>query len=383
MALAMFFVETAIIVRDMGMGEALIQREVVEDRHLSSVFWISVIFSVLLTVLLNLGAPLIAVFFKSEELVPLLMCVSSIILINALYEVHRNWFRRELLFARVAKVEVLKMLGYCVVSVFCAFKGMGVWSLAIGMVAGDVAAWILCWYLCPWKPKAAIDWMAFKELFVFGRSVLGTGVLSQISFRVDAVLIGRMLGASVLGVYNVAVRLITVPSKSLGHVINDVSLPVFSKAQNEDIKLGRWYLMAVQAISLGVFPILVGLAALAPEFVGLVLGEKWMDSVVPIRLLCVVGMARSIGPVTASLMKAKGRPDIEFKWNILRLCMTAVFVSVGALYGINGVAAGLGIWSVIGGSFFWYIGRRMIHLTSKPFLAALAPAVIASLLMHV
>ncbi|SQI22967.1 Lipopolysaccharide biosynthesis protein WzxC [Salmonella enterica subsp. arizonae] len=117
--------------------------------------------------------------------------------------------------------------------------------------------------------------------------------------------------------------------------------PAFAKIQDDTEKLRVNFYKLLSVVGIINFPALLGLMVVANNFVPLVFGEKW-NSIIPIlQLLCVVGLLRSVGNPIGSLLMAKARVDISFKFNVFKtfLFIPAILIG-GHLAGAIGVTLG-------------------------------------------
>ena len=144
-------------------------------------------------------------------------------------------------------------------------------------------------------------------------------------------------------------------------VITKVAFPVFSRIQNETERIKRVYLKILQLLSIFNFPMMIGLAVVAPVAVPVIFGEQWLPSIILIQILTIVGLLRSIGNPVGSLLLAKGRADLGFKWN-LGLTVTQIpGLYIGAeLGGAVGVAIAFSILMVLYSIFNYLILIRTL-----------------------
>ena len=201
-----------------------------------------------------------------------------------------------------------------------------------------------------------------KSYLAFGSHVMGSSVLNYIDTNVDYLVVGRMIGASALGYYTLAYNLITFPLYKISTIITRVTFPAFSKIQNDNQTLRTGYLKVVRYISMITFPMLAGMFVVAPEFIMVVYGSKWTPMILTLQILCLAGALKSIGTTVGTILLSKGRPDIQFKWNILTVIVLTIAVLLGVKYGIEGVAAMVTISAVLLFSIIQRITNKLIDL---------------------
>ncbi|MFQ5905079.1 MAG: lipopolysaccharide biosynthesis protein, partial [bacterium] len=341
-------------------------------------FWANIAGGLVLFGICTAMAPLAARFFKNELVAPVLIVSSIGLLISSFGVVHRASLLRRLDFKAVAVADIGSSFGYGTVSILLAALGFGVWALVYGTLFGSFVGVVLWWIGFRWRPSFSFSGQKFLDLFRFGANVMGTGIVGYCHQNVDYLVIGRRLGAFPLGIYTLAFKLVSLPLTKISYVVTGVTFPAFSRMQDDDARLRRGYTKTVRYISLFAFPVLAGLMLLAPQFVRVIYGPKWLGAVIPLRIMCVLGMLKAVGTTVGSVLKAKGRPDIEFKYNLLLLVGMSLAVLTGSLHGIVGVALAVTLLVVIAFPMIQAVTNRLITLSFKDYLRSLWPAAFAS-----
>jgi O-antigen/teichoic acid export membrane protein len=173
------------------------------------------------------------------------------------------------------------------------------------------------------------------------------------------------------------------PLTQISSIITRVTFPTFSTIQDDNARLRAGYLKAIKYTSLITFPMLAELAVIAPEFIPIVIGEKWMPMVLPLQILCIAGVLKSVGTHVGTILLSKGRSDIQFKWNIFAAIVLPIAILVGVQQGITGVATAI---TVVGSFLFLIIQKianRLIDLSFHDFFKALYPAAAGSTILIV
>jgi PST family polysaccharide transporter len=370
-------------VRELGLSAAIVQKKELDQMHLSSSFWANIMGGLVLFGICALAAPIASRFFRDPIVAPILIVSSTSLVISSFGAVHRASLLRNLRFKAIAVAEVGISLAYGFVAIAMAALGFGVWSLVGGTLFGSGVGVILWWSVLRWRPALEFSWRKFLELFRFGANVMGSGLVGYFSHNIDYLVIGRRLGAFPLGIYTLAFKLISFPLTRVSYMVTDVAFPAFSRIQGEDARLRRGYTRTVSYLSLIIFPLLFGLMVLAPEFVRVVYGPKWTPAILPLRVMCVLGMLKGVGTTVGSILKAKGRPDVELKYSILFLSGMVAAVLLGSRYGIAGVALAITVLALLAFPVIQLVTNRMIGLSSREYLGSLLPAFVSSALMSV
>ncbi len=383
--IGMALIFTALIqtVNELGLSAAIIQRKDISKKHLSTSFWISIFTGVTLCIVAVIASSFIADFFKERLVQPVISILSIGFILGSFGVVHRALLEKKIDFKNVTITEVGAAAFSGIVSVVLALLGFGVWSLVIGSLMGNLGRTVFLWLRCPWRPLMIFDFRSFKELFSFGKNVMGSRILNYVDSNADYLLIGKFLSATSLGLYTLAYQMAIFPLLRISSIITRVTFPAFSIIQDNNAKLRVGYLKAIKYTSLVTFPLLAGLAVVAPKFIPIVVGEKWISMILPLQILCVSGALKSIGTHVGSILLSKGRSDIQFKWNIFTSIVIPVAVVIGVRYGIIGVATTITVMSLSLFLIIQKITNRLIDLSFYEFFRALYPGAVCSVILIV
>ena len=303
---ALIVISLSAIVSQLGMGTALVQRPVLEPRHIDTAFTASFLFDSTLGAVVWLSAPLAASFFKNDGVEPVLRALAWVFPANGLSTVAQCLMKRELRFKELANLDVASYgAGYGVVGVPLALMGYGVWSLvAAQMVQSTVKTAILLWWR---RPRIRMpDRRAFIELMYFGTGFTVAKIANQIAAQGDYLVVGRFLGPQALGYYGRAYTFMSSPANGFATVLDAVLFPVMAKVQTESIRLAAAFRRAIALLSLVFLPLSVACILLAPEVVHILLGPKWTPVVAPFQVLAAGMMFRSNSKIADALARATG-----------------------------------------------------------------------------
>ncbi len=369
------FIET---VNDIGLSAAIIQKKEITEKHLSTAFWVGLMLGGGLFALAVLASPFIAGFFGEPLLRSIVVVLSLSFIFGSFGIVHRTMLMKRIDFRKIAITEIWTAGIAGIVSLVLAILGYGVWSLVLGSVMASLGSSALLWVLCPWRPSRILDRESFLDLFGYGKNAMGSQILGYIDTNIDYLLIAKFLDATSLGLYTLAFQMAVFPFRRISRIIGRVTFPAFSAIQddNEQIRLG--YLKTVSYTSLMTFPMLAGLAVVAPVFIPVVIGENWVPMVLPLQILSVYGILKSVEANANPVLMGKGRPDLYVRYEILSVFVISLAIYLGMTFGITGVAAAITL--AVCGLFFVIqtIANRLIGLKYAAIVRAVLPAAIGS-----
>jgi len=255
--------------------------------------------------------------------------------------------------------------------------GFRYWTLVLGSLLGTLIGTSLI--LTARRYRFA--WPRLTELshaFRFTGDIVASRLAWYCYSNADFVISGRVLGAPALGAYNIAWSLANSPVEKITSVVNGVAPALFSRVQHEKAMLRRYLLHLTEGISLITFPLSIGLALVAQDFIVPVLGQKWQGAVTPLRLLALYVAVRSIAPVVPLVLNVLGETRFAM-WNSLAAALilpTAFYL--GSRWGNTGIAAAwLIVYPVIAVPLFHRALDR-IELKWANYLLTLFPSLAAS-----
>ena len=339
-AVALVAINYLSVLKDLGLGVALIQRRENVAQAANTVFTINVLLGLFLSALIIPLAPFVATYFRDPQVIPVLRWMGISFIINALGSVHTNWLVRDLDYRRKIVPELGGALLKGAISIGMAYLGYGVWSLVFGQIAGALASVILVWIVLPWRPRLALDTNVAGSLMKFGASVTLIDIITQITDNLDYIIVGRLFGLVPLSIYTLAYRLPEMLLIGNLWVMGGVVFPAFSSIQNRPEEMRRGFLASVRFVELIAVPVCLGLFIAADPIVRVVFGDQWLEAIPVLRVLAIYAWVYSLGYHVGGFYKAIGRPDILLKLSLLTLVIIVPSLLIGARLGIIGVAAG-------------------------------------------
>ena len=281
-----------------GFQSALIQKK--DDvRDYLDVAWTALaIRGVLLFSVLFVTAPLIAKFFNSTQAELVIMVIAVNMLITGFGNIGIVFFQKELEFNKQFTYEFSATIVDLVVSITLAFILRNVWALVWGGMAKNVTRFILSYILHSYRPRLRFDKDKFRDLFGFGIWISGSTILIFLITQGDDIFVGKMLGVTALGFYQMAYLLSNLPSTEIADVISRVTFPAYSRLQDDLMKLREAYLKVLQVTAYVSIPLAGGIFILSYEFTQIFLGEKWLPMVPAIQILALAGLIGSISATT-------------------------------------------------------------------------------------
>jgi len=350
MGIALLTMSTLETFSQTGFQQALIQKKEDIESYLNSAWTVLILRGFILFIILYFIAPYAAIFFNSPEAKPIIQVIGFAILIRALTNIGVIYFQKELEFNKQFIYQFSGTLADFIVAISAVLILKNVWALVLGLLAGNVVRCFVSYLIHPYRPHLSKDLGKAKELFGFGKWVMGSSILVFLITQGDDIFVGKILGTTALGFYQLAYRISNMSATEITNVISQVTFPAYSKLQDSIPKLKEAYLKVLQVTAFLSFPIAGLIFALAPDFTKIFLGEKWMPMVPAMMILVWWGVIRGLVGAMSPVFMSIGKPKIVTKmqffqsvllifliypltlhWNILGTSV-AVFLSALAMF---------------------------------------------------
>jgi len=343
MALAYMVIGFIAMFQTIGLPQALVQRDVIDEDHKSTAFWTTLLMGFVLAGVMILLAGPAAVFFKEEAVRGVMYLLSVTMVFGTVGSVPSALLQRRIDFKRLFWPDIVGAVVYGGVGITMAFLGYSYWSLAWASIARGFTGTAVVVSLAGYVPRLAYSVSALRDLLDFGACLTWKSVVGWAALNVDYFIVGRYLPTAALGLYKKAYQWIEYPIRNVAQPAAQVMFPSLSRLQGELERMKyalRQYLSGVTLVSL---PMLAVFAAAAPDLVPAVFGDQWAGAIVPAQILCVVGLLRSVMVPLGTAITARGYVRGYAITDTVHLAALAAGVLVGVGSGIVGVC-----WGVFG-----------------------------------
>jgi O-antigen/teichoic acid export membrane protein len=380
-ALGMVIYSLAGLFSDLGISASLIQaKEQIADQANAS-FWLNLIIGAALTLLTIAIAPWVGHFYKNPLVTPLLQVQGLSFFLNGLGTVQSVLLTKNMAFKQLARIDIVSGMSERTLALIFAFTGFAAWSLVLPSIMLVPVRTVMLWRASSFRPRWHLGREQWSRIFHFGKHVFATTLLRYININGDYFIIGKLMGATPLGIYTFAYNLANWPIENIVWVLNKISFPAFSKLQDQREELQKVYRRIIESVSLLSFPIMLGMLAVADQLVIQVYGEKWREGILPLKIIIGFMLVRTIASPGGGILLARGKPKIEFYFNLVQMPLLLTAIVIGAQHGIVGVATGMAAVLGIMGMVFIRIAQSQIQLGWRAFWSDIQPGLLCSLLM--
>lgn len=379
----LIFSGLALVLTDLALGSALIQQRRINEADRSTVFWTSAAAGLLLTVVAAALSGVVASFYGAAEIAPLFAAFSVTFLLSGISTTQASLLQRELRFRSLETRMIIATLVGGVVGVSLAFLGFGAWAVVLQAITASIVSTVLLWLYSSWRPSLVFSIGSLRRLGGNAAKLFGAQFLYFVSRNTDALLIGRFLGPSALGIYSIAFNLMLFPVTRIAGPIRAVLFPAFSRVQDDAERMRTGWERGNQLVGAAAMPVMLGIVAVAPDFVPVVLGDQWGGAIRVVQILAIVGLVQSLQTVGTSTLTAAGHMGTLFAFTLASYAASVLAFFVGVSGGINGVAVAFAVASVALFPVFVFLSGRAVGGSLLDFVRSMAGITASAIAMLV
>lgn len=382
MALVTFVLGFMSLFMDMGLTSAILHKQDISKKEYASLYWLNVLFSIAIVLLIYLLSPFISSFYREPELTNLIRLMSLSVIFSALGRQFKTIEQKNLNFKYIAVADMTGSVVALITGILLAIKGYGVYSLVIGGLAQYLVSNILFLFkgIMVEGVLFHFNYQETQKFIKIGMYQVGGQFINYFNRDLDILIIGKFLGAEVLGGYSLAKQLVRRPLQIVTPIINRICMGIFPKHQNNKPKLRAYFLTLFKGM--GAFNAFVFgfIAVFANYLIILLYGPDYISIVPLVQLFVIVTFLRSMGNLVGILVITTGRTDSEFYWNIFVTFLMPVTVIAGAVISVNMVIVFISVLQLALLIPAWYIFyKKQLGLSLMPYMKShLLPAILVS-----
>lgn len=376
MGIALIVVQFARRFAYFGFNMAIVQRKSITKEHIDTVFVVNLVLMSLTTLVLIAISPFLSTFFNNPKVGPIISVISFNFFLTAFSGMPTALLSRSMKFKEVGIVQTTDYSVHLITPIFLALAGFGVWSMVYGTLLGTFASFVVGVYLSGWRPGFRFRKSALNDVFSFGIWANFLSYLKYFINNVDYFFIAKLLNATMLGYYERAFNLMSIPRKNLVRRFNSVLFSAYSRLQDDEEKMLRVVHKVTSSVSVVVYPLMIWLFFAAPSFITVLYGAKWKLTIVPLQIMCLSGLLNTFSMVYHPVLLAKGVVKECTIRDLAYLIVLAISVLIGIKWGINGVASGVAFSSIIYIILNLHLVKKVLKLNYIQFLEAQKSALV-------
>jgi polysaccharide transporter, PST family len=367
------------LIQDLGLNQAVIQRERISHAQLSALYWISLLLSLIVAVAFAAFAPVIAWFFGDVRLTGLTLAFSTLIVMGGAQSQPFVVLNRQLRFKALAALDIVAATASSTVGVMVAWMTSSYWALFAASLASVLTSLVSVWIVGGFRPGKPSFEGEFRHIIKFGSELSGFNIVNYFARNADNLLIGKFYGSEQLGYYDRAYRLLLFPISQILAPLGRVVLPLLARLQSDPERYRKAYIEAVSLVMMATQPGLVFSIVFAKDVFLIVLGAQWAAAVPIFQWLGVAGLIQVMTSTLGWLFISQGRGSDFFRIGLFNALATVASFVIGLRWGPLGVAIAYTItnYIVLVPVSCWSSGQRG-PVSTQDLVTAVIPHLIAT-----
>ncbi|WP_193178613.1 lipopolysaccharide biosynthesis protein [Oricola nitratireducens] len=364
-----------------GIPEALIQRQEIDPLHLDSAFWFLAAVGAALASLVWAFSGVLADAFGQPEIVGLIRWGSLIVVIQALAAVPAAVLKRNLQFRLFALRTLTGTAVGGTVGIAMAIAGFGMWSIVSMQISKAAVETTVILLGSAWHPRLKFSYAHCRELFPFAAPIVAQSLWSLANNEMPKIILGTFLGPSAVGIYALARRPLDLLVEAFVGPMVTVTMPAVARIQNEPDKIDTFFNAAIRTTGIVGFPAFMGFAAIAPVAIPLVFGEQWVNGVLAVQIIMLVGLQRTIDGICAFTILALGHSRLILRFDVAYTFIAGALMTIAAQFNLEATIAALAAGNFLLLPVFLYYAQRIAGIDVMRPLAVYPRLAIATAAM--
>ena len=368
-----------------GLATSLIQKKEADNKDFSTIFFFSLVVSVVLYGVLFLSAPLIADFFEAynrELLIRVIRVMGLQLIILAVNSVQSAYVSRTMQFRRFFWSTLGGTLLSAVVGIWMAYAGFGVWALVAQYLVKMLGSTLVLWFTVRWRPNWQFSFERFKGLYSYGWKIFAASMIKVLYNDLRSIVIGKFFSSAQLAFYNKGQSFPQLVETNVTGTIDSVFFPAIAKKQSSKEEMLSMLRRTVKVSAFILMPLLTGLAAVAAPLVEVLLTEKWLPCAFFVQILSFSFLLSPVEIENLQAIKAIGRSDLVLKLEIIKKAVGVLLLIAAIPLGVEAIAVSLLIGNVFAAVVNGYPNRRLIGYSYRKQLADVLPSILMSAVMY-
>lgn len=375
-------VTVLLVIVDGGFSQSLVRHRNPGPYDYKSVFIFNLLVATALYLLLVGTMPFVARWYDMPEIARITPVFFLLLPLNALCTVQNAIFTRQFRFELLSKVTFFSSLVGGLAAIALALAGWGIWSLVAERVLAAAVRAALLWWLSEWRPRGACGIAPIREMAPFGYSLMATDLISNFYGKIPQFFLGKLYPAATLGSFDQAVKLKDMPATTGMQAIQNVTFPALAKIRDDAPKFAESYRQVVMVVAYVMFPLMLGMSAVAHDMFAVLLGREWMPTVPYFEVVCLSGIFYTVGLVASNVLKAQCRGPLIVRLEIVKKILMTVVFAVTIPHSVMAVVWGLVVIAACEMAVNFGAARRFTTLSIRRILVTLLPVALVSAAMY-
>lgn len=333
------------IFTETGINVFLLQEKKEIDKYINTAWVTSIGRGFLICALILISTLFIPSFFRSIESASLLILISLVPLIKGFINPAIIKLQKNLLFNQDFAFRFVLFTVDASVAIILGIITKNPTSLVYGLIVGAILEVFLSFYFMKPTPKFVIEKAKIQEIISRGKWIAGAGIFEYFFREGDDIVVGRLLGASPLGLYQMAYKIATLPITEVADVFGKVTLPVFVRIGSDKNRLKIALIKTTLSVTAIVLPFGILLIVFSEQIITFLLGNQWVGAASALQFVAIYAVLRAIiNPPLTLFLAMKRQKVVTLVTFISIFGMAVTIIPLVLKFGITGA----GISTIIG-----------------------------------
>lgn len=346
-AIVTIFINLANVFVTSGLGTSLVQKKDADELDFSTMFWASIILSLILYAIIFNLSPIIAKLYNNELLTMVLRIMGLKLPIAAINSIQQAYVQRKMIFKKFFFSTIIGTIISAFVGIEMALKGCGVWALVGQYLTNSAIDTCVLWITVKWKPNFSFSTKRFKALFSYGWKIMASSFIGTMFDELRGLIIGARYSSEDLAYNNRGEQIPALLSSNINSTMESVLFSSISKVQDDKIRVKSVVRRLMKISSFIIMPLLFGISAVADSIIKILLTDKWSECVPYLRIVCISQCFGILNTVNLQAIKAIGKSDttlkLEFVKKPIYLLIILIMLNISPL----AICIGNAIYSII------------------------------------
>ena len=369
-----------------GIGASLIQKKDADHLDFSSMFYVSIVFSAVLYLILFVAAPYIAEFYHQPLLCSVLRGLALKLPIASITCVQQAYVARHMIFKKFFWATLGGTIVSAVVGIGMAMNGFGAWALVAQQLTNAIIDMTILFLTVNWRPRWEFSFSRAKRLYSYGWKLLLSSLLHNVYVQLKQLFVGRVYTSADLAYMNRGEHFPGLIITNINASLDSVLFPAMSQKQNEPEQLKQVVRRSIKTSSFVIWPLMVGLAVIAEPLIRLLITDKWLPAVPFLRISCLVQAFLPIHTANLQAIKAKGRSDIFLKLEIAKKTFGIAAIIIAVRISVMAVAYAVLIQTIFAAVLNTYPNTKLLgykyHEQIRDLLPSMSLAAVTGVLVY-
>lgn len=376
------FIQIANLLIASGFSEALIYKVNNSQKLYSTVFYLNILLSLLLYIILYIFSDNIADFYSIDRLGILTKVVGLNVIIYSFTYIQRVLYTLNINFKTPALITLIASVCGSSVGLFLAFKGYGVWAIVYQTLSINGIQLLLFWILSEWRPGFSFSVKELMAIIPYSSKILFNNIAGVFYDNIYSLVLGKVFSAKTLGYYNRMQTVVFFTTTNFMYAIECVFYPALCRKRESRAHIIESYEKLIRLSTFIAFPILIIMISLGKSIIMILLTEKWMGGLQILQLVSVAYLFIPIIYINNSFLKILNRPNLLFYTGVLTKIIGLVILVVTINYNITVVCYGIIAYYIINALVSMVCTRFVVKITLIKQIGFILPNILLNIVLY-